>query len=222
MRKTYNAKLVPMETQPKDNDIVVTELGHVSIYSERGAWSYEIAQRLVITDEAGKQVALYPPAHIPDTHCIDLSDIRRWIDEGCKESVELEVQETFRGYLQYKRSNGISLKLTNNTVKMVFDVKMSKMFRWGQEQTEQPQQVAGEVVRGSLEHQVKDLENRLYKAGVDNAKLIGRITELECKQHPPIDWDALEGKFNKWYSNQPTSVTGIDIFNFFKNEINGK
>lgn len=43
--------------------------------------------------EYKKVIAAYPA--IPGVPQIDLSDIRRWIDEGCKESVELEVKDVF-------------------------------------------------------------------------------------------------------------------------------
>ena len=79
----------------------------------------------------GKVIAAYPA--IPDTHFIDLSDIRRWIESGYPDSVELEIVP-YDGKSSISENWDGALSVTNNTVKMVWgEVDLSKVFRWGEQ-----------------------------------------------------------------------------------------
>lgn len=216
MTKTYNAKLVPMEENSQisihNNEVLLTD-------DIRGFYkdSYWKPQRLVITDETGKQVAEYPNSL--EANFIDLSDIRRWIDEGCKESVELEVNytnicESMKGGIY-----GFSPLLTNNNVKIV----------WGEQDKAQP--IAGDWADGI--DNMKRPCYQLFKHMAENHDLIlletelGDIMNVVSGMKPATDWDALRDKFFKEHTELKDGVPKIctmpmDIFNFFKNEINGK
>lgn len=216
MEKTYNAKLVPMGIGGYDIDFIIKDpnTGEISIATHIATHlttikgiEYE-AQRLIILNVHGTPIASYP--NMPDTHCIDLCDVRRWIDEECPNKVVLSTACDACGIGEFHVHTlgdpHFTPALTNNTVKMVWgnpidkakvmpgdysgktienlnpffkesgypgtkkweewtkaqdekknkvdnntekvasvEVEMRKMFRWGQEQTEQLQQVAEDV-----------------------------------------------------------------------------
>lgn len=195
MTKTYNAKLVPMGKSGYDKSDIVT--------NELGVNKDLIAQRLKITDDKGMLIASYP--QIPNiSYKIDLADVRKWIESGCKESVELEVElsDTYtRDGLQPR------LSLTNNTVKMV----------WGEQDKAQP--IAGDngkpivverfACNGEHSHWevIEPIDGAILWSGEDH--------------HPATDWEALRRKFHGWFidrtKKQPYDTESI--FNFFKNEL---
>jgi len=214
MRKTFNAKLVPMEGKSEIQQ-QVTHPENVQVVTPEWLESYTgnnwQAQRLVITDEAGADVAVYPKYELAPIPQIDLSDIRRWIDEGCKSEVELEVIKYFSEHLGGTVTD--SPLLTNNTVKMV----------WGEVDKSQP--IAGEVEDAAKKyaHMHEDVSDKLGKHLVKGCFVDG----ANWREHrPATDWDVLRDKFKSFMTHK-TAVTisdiGVDaIFNFFKNEINGK
>lgn len=204
MTKTYKAKLVPMGKSGYDkSDIVKTDKGEVFVTNELGVNKDLIAQRLKITDDKGMLIASYP--QIPNiSYKIDLADVRKWIESGCKESVELEVElsDTYtRDGLQPR------LSLTNNTVKMV----------WGEQDKAQP--IAGDngkpivverfACNGEHSHWevIEPIDGAILWSGEDH--------------HPATDWEALRRKFHGWFidrtKKQPYDTESI--FNFFKNEL---
>ena len=168
-----------------------------------------------------KVISAYPT--IPDVPQIDLSDIRRWISDGCKESVELEMDIVYGSYEDYEENETVHTTtadplLTNNTVKMV----------WGEQDKAQP--IAGDGADGI--DNMKRPCYQLFKHMADNHDLtlleteLGDIVNVVNGMKPATDWDVLRDKFKSFMTHK-TAVTisdiGVDaIFNFFKNEINGK
>ncbi len=159
------------------------------------------AKCLIDGSDYKKVIAAYPT--IPDVPQIGLSDIRRWVDEGCKESVELEVElsDTYtRDGLQPR------LSLTNNTVKMV----------WGEQDKAQP--IAGDngkpivverfACNGEHSHWevIEPIDGAILWSGEDH--------------HPATDWEAMRDKFFK-----DAPLFNIDkeiakrIADYFKNEL---
>lgn len=199
MRKTYNAKLIELDKKGYSVGDIVKVIGNsfdkkiVSMATTDAVYSsiYQ-AQRLVITDETGMLIAAYP--QIPNiTYKIDLSDIRRWIEMVCKESVELLLDDVYN-----------EPYIGNNTVKMV----------WGEQDKAQP--IAGAII-GSIEHKIWSLA---YESNSDEAyrDVIKRVQELH---HPATDWDALRDKLKELCKCKINiNDDGIDgIINFFKQNI---
>lgn len=185
------------------------------------------AKCLIDGSDYKKVIAAYPP--MPDVPQIDLSDIRRWIENGCKESVELEVNytnicESMKGGIY-----GFSPLLTNNTVKMVWGEKEWKLTD-GIVQTrleqDKAQPMAGDWADGIDNMQLPCYQ--LFKHMADNHNLIlletelGDIMNVVNGMKPATDWDALEGKFSMWFVEQGLAnklITVEMIVNFFKNEL---
>jgi hypothetical protein len=121
---TYNAKLVQQLNNYILSNYLFTDMeGKVHVSSSNHGdvqgWS---AQKLVITDGI-TVIAAYPP--MPNVPQIDLSDIRRWIEMGCKKNVELEMDIVYGSYEDYEENETVHTTtaeplLTNNTVKMVW------------------------------------------------------------------------------------------------------
>ena len=64
----------------------------------------------------------------------------------------------------------------------------------------------------------------LFKHMADNHDLTLLETELSdivnvVKGMQPINWDALEIKFNEWFYNNPKDENDYGIFNWFKNNV---
>ena len=153
-----------------------------------------------------KVISAYPT--IPDVPQIDLSDIRRGISDGCKESVELEMDIVYGSYEDYEENETVHTTtadplLTNNTVKMV----------WCEQDEAQP--IAREV-KTEAKFRYQHFENSATR----NHFELGFIDGANWREHhPATDWDAWRDKWGKAYGE----VADTDkIFNFFKNEINGK
>ena len=229
MTNTYKAQLVPMETNrimPKEAIITYPD-GTVTTSHDAYVDGWQ-AQRLVITsdekiskgdwymyespfmiqkcavypifpDKAIKTIASYPT--IPNALQIDLSDIRRWIESGCPDSVELEVNytnicESMKGGIY-----GFSPLLTNNTVKMV----------WGEQDKAQP--IAGVdadiLTEAFKRYAVSEDWRNVWIDGVAYGQA-----------HPATDWNALRDKFFK-----DAPLFNIDkeiakrIADYFKNEL---
>ena len=165
----------------------------------------------IFPDKAIKTIAAYPT--ITDVSQIDLSDIRRWIESGCPDSVELEVNytnicESMKGGIY-----GFSPLLTNNTVKMV----------WGEQYKAQP--IAGDGTKeieppiGDFIIKQKDIKHVMRQDGAyyhfsDVCKLLKRL-----RMKPATDWDALMDKFEDFYHNTPQWGGSDSIFQWFKNEL---
>jgi len=136
MEKTYNAKLVPMGIGGYDIDFIIKDpnTGEISIATHiamhlttiKGI-EYE-AQRLIILNVHGTPIASYP--NMPDTHCIDLCDVRRWIDEECPNKVVLSTACDACGIGEFHVHTlgdpHFTPTLTNNTVKMVWGNPIDK------------------------------------------------------------------------------------------------
>lgn len=161
-----------------------------------------------------KVISAYPT--IPDVPQIDLSDIRRWMDEGCKESVELEMQltsDSHKVYGEFQRPDDdypektwYEPTLTNNTVKMV----------WSEKDKAQP--IAGEV-----ETEAKFRYQHFENSATRNHFELGFIDGANWREHhPATDWDALRDKLKELCKYKINiNDDGIDgIINFFKTEIN--
>lgn len=266
---TFNAKLVPMDYGHSYHipaDAIVKYIdGSVTVsHKILSLTDGRQALRLVITDGKPKKgdwylkedgsisndpvalwqawdkkvIATYPS--MPDVPQIDLSDIRRWIGEGCKGEVGF--------YVEYDPASAILSEpiinpvLTNNTVKMV----------WGEQDKAQP--IAGEVMftekqvisayykgrsDGSMAAQNRPImqdfsdwlglmkEGKLHDNPHEVIPPSAKDIELErLRSRPATNWDALRGKFKSFMTHK-TAITitdiGVDaIVNFFKNEINGK
>lgn len=152
------------------------------------------AQRLVITDAHDMPIATYPDAV---GKCqIDLADVRKWIESGCKESVELEV-----GRYDMITYESIEPMKWNNTVKMV----------WGEQDKAQP--IAGVdadiLTEAFKRYAVSEDWRNVWIDGVAYGQA-----------HPATDWNALRDKFFK-----DAPLFNIDkeiakrIADYFKNEL---
>ena len=237
MTKTYNAKLVPMGKSGYDkSDIVKTDKGEVFVTNELGVNKDLIAQRLKITDDKGMLIASYP--QIPNiSYKIDLADVRKWIESGCKESVESEVETLgvcctpLPGIAHHGDCDKCpdckiieTPTLTNNTVKMVWcevDWKLTDGIVPTRLIQDKAQPIAGDngkpivverfACNGEHSHWevIEPIDGAILWSGEDH--------------HPATDWEALRDKFFK-----DAPLFNIDkeiakrIFNFFKTEINGK
>ena len=236
MTKTYKAKLVPMGKSGYDkSDIVKTDKGEVFVTNELGVNKDLIAQRLKITDDKGMLIASYP--QIPNiSYKIDLADVRKWIESGCKESVELEVttqkEEHYEIYGEnrdprgepedYEGENDPYPRLTNNTVKMVWcevDWKLTDGIVPTRLIQDKAQPIAGDngkpivverfACNGEHSHWevIEPIDGAILWSGEDH--------------HPATDWEALRRKFHGWFidrtKKQPYDTESI--FNFFKNEL---
>lgn len=248
MRKTYNAKLVPMEKggyhigdigkRVKMHFAFPNEpIGFVRFIRENAPdgihWQ---AQRLVITDEAGADVAVYPKYELAPIPQIDISDIRRWIESGCHESVELEV---IGGVTERFGKYAIKPSITNNTVKMVWGEKKTINEVFHNAGVSLPDDMKPQPIAGAVEvnPSITALQRAIDKLGDAKMREIADSIPYDPNgmtadeyfarlsgHHPATDWDALRDKFKDTHCVR--NGIGLDItdiiFNFFKNEINGK
>jgi len=156
------------------------------------------AKCLIDGSDYKKVIATYP--NIEGTAQIDITDVIKWVDNGCSESVELEVEtivtqtsnkeDTFpiRTYYDYLPS------LTNNTVKMVWD---------------KVDYESGNMTKDMLQSKL-----------IEKCKEFEIMLSIADKQYP-INWDALR---DKWINNAALfDIRNKDlakrIFNWFKNNV---
>lgn len=194
MTNKYKAQLVLMDGKSKIQQ-QVTHPENVQVVTPEWLESYTgnnwQAQRLIITDETGKEIATYP--QIPNiTYKIDLADVRKWVDSGRSESVELEVEyDTASAILSEPIINPL---LTNNTVKMVFETTEGKWLREAAE---------------------------LLSDG-DELEIYMRMPSINIadKQHP-TNWDALRDKWinDAALFDIRNKDLAKRIFNWFKNNV---
>lgn len=209
-------KVIAGSMDKKIVSIAITDAVYSSIYQ---------AQRLIILNEHGTPIATYP--NMPDTHCIDIADVRKWIDGGCSESVELEVttekEEHYEIYGEnrdprgepedYEGENDPYPRLTNNTVKMVCGEVAQVGYMQTVPNSHQYTLYGLQQTLKEFTHQLKGTPDTKTILSVVEYMLIGIENSIKDnkdilpKEQHPIEWDALK----KAFYNMPSHLSDYTI-----------
>lgn len=195
-----------------------------------------------VRKEYKKVIATYP--QVPDIPCIDLLDVRVWVDKMCPDEVYLEtrvdvdyVGSDSNGRDQYAPV-GEEVCLTNNTVNIQWRepyVDERQFLKEDREYNETGYREENEdekvnmppdtsklsrvEVIGNGREYVNMNTGKVELSFQDDNRTLKIFVEKGRQQHPPIDWRDIA---DKYYKQDVPNMTAEAIFNWFKNQMDGK